>query len=475
MSSSPDASPPCLFTHSRQVFHSNINFLKGYIQIVLWVLCTILIFYCFASRLVLLVDLLLFVERIFYAVIPGFLCVGDETRFFESEGGGGGRGVKEKQHGSATCHVASFTVDEHGFSSLGSPTVEKVIDSRNNNDTQERNVGQCSTPISTSAASNEGNVLINVTNSPATLSNSGPMLLGPTSYAKLVTGEPRKRVAYPVVDNCVKNTWSKYGLVKSMLNSSNELFFFKFSSKVGMDAMFDNGPWSSYVRSMIELRADVKLKDTIVKSVSDVVKNLKNPTQGVRGVQVGPKVGFKPTKQVYKPVSNKNSVNSSGKKKQVEESRQECLKKIVSDVVKNLKNPTQTAKGVHVGPKVGSKPTKQVYKPVSNKKSVNSSGKKKQVEVSRQECLKKIVSDVVKNLKNPTQTAKGVHVGPKVGSKPTKQVYKPISNKNSAISSGKKKQPGVSRQEVNNSNTFDALNLVENDDDLGTNGRVLGW
>ncbi|GJS39411.1 hypothetical protein Tco_0564454 [Tanacetum coccineum] len=146
----------------------------------------------------------------------------------------------------------------------------------------------------------------------------------------------RKRVVYPVVEYYVRNTWSKYGPIKSMLNSSNGLFFFEFSSKDGMDAMLENGPWfihntllilkrmspnlnllkedvanvsvwvkfhgvpvtafskdglsviatklrthlmldsytsnmcmeswgrSSYARAMIELRADVKLKDTIV-------------------------------------------------------------------------------------------------------------------------------------------------------------------------------------------------------------------
>ncbi|GKA64890.1 hypothetical protein Tco_0764597 [Tanacetum coccineum] len=50
-----------------------------------------------------------------------------------------------------------------------------------------------------------------------------------------------KRVAYLVVKNYVKNTWRKYGLVKSMMNSFNGLFFFKFSSKDGLDAMLENG------------------------------------------------------------------------------------------------------------------------------------------------------------------------------------------------------------------------------------------
>ncbi|GKE78273.1 hypothetical protein Tco_1544393, partial [Tanacetum coccineum] len=46
------------------------------------------------------------------------------------------------------------------------------------------------------------------------------------------------------------NTWSKYGLVKSMLNSSNG---------------------SSYARAMIELRADVELKDTVVVAMPKLV------------------------------------------------------------------------------------------------------------------------------------------------------------------------------------------------------------
>ncbi|GKD42086.1 hypothetical protein Tco_1266731, partial [Tanacetum coccineum] len=46
-----------------------------------------------------------------------------------------------------------------------------------------------------------------------------------------------KWVAYPIVDNYVRNTWSKSGLVKSMFNSSNGFFFFKFSFKDGKDAI----------------------------------------------------------------------------------------------------------------------------------------------------------------------------------------------------------------------------------------------
>ncbi|GKB25247.1 zinc knuckle CX2CX4HX4C containing protein [Tanacetum coccineum] len=48
-----------------------------------------------------------------------------------------------------------------------------------------------------------------------------------------------KRVAYPVVKNYVKNTWSKFGLVKSMMTKG--IFFFMFSFKDEMESMLENG------------------------------------------------------------------------------------------------------------------------------------------------------------------------------------------------------------------------------------------
>ncbi|GJS52952.1 hypothetical protein Tco_0626314 [Tanacetum coccineum] len=110
---------------------------------------------------------------------------------------------------------------------------------------------------------------------------------------------------------------------------------------------------SSYTRATIRLQANVELKDTSIVAMpklfgegfytctihieyewkppkcacckvfghvqdecpknigSDVAKNLKNPSQAPRGVPVGPKVGFKAVKQVYRLVSVKNNVNTS--------------------------------------------------------------------------------------------------------------------------------------------------------------------
>ncbi|GJX81367.1 hypothetical protein Tco_0330848, partial [Tanacetum coccineum] len=178
-------------------------------------------------------------------------------------------------------------------------------------------------------------------------------IMGPISYAKLVNGEPsRKSVNFRTLITMVGNgvdvaipldsiraiSESEYGLVKSMLNSFNGLFFFQYSSKDGlnkedagnvsswdkfhgvpMSAFTEDGlsiiatklgtplmldsytsdmcmhSWgmSSYARAMIKLRADEKLKDTIVVAMpklilSDVVKNLNNPKQATGGVPFGP-------------------------------------------------------------------------------------------------------------------------------------------------------------------------------------------
>nr|GEU96133.1 hypothetical protein [Tanacetum cinerariifolium] len=149
-------------------------------------------------------------------------------------------------------------------------------------------------------------VVPNVVDEPILSSMGGPMAQRVT-----VTGNSSRThdssTATLVVDglslvaNYVQNTWSKYGLVKSMLNSND-----------GLDAMLENGPWCSSCKLFGHI-----LDDFPNNIVSDVEKNLKNPKQAARGVQVGRKVDFKPLKQVYRPVSNRNNDSSSVKKKQV--------------------------------------------------------------------------------------------------------------------------------------------------------------
>nr|GFB25680.1 hypothetical protein [Tanacetum cinerariifolium] len=68
---------------------------------------------------------------------------------------------------------------------------------------------------------------------------------------------------------------------------------------------------------------------------------------------------------------------------------------------------------------------------------------------------------------------RGVPVGSKMGFKPVKQAYKPISTKPTAHTSGNKNNDVKPTIKVSNSNPFDVLNSVENDVVLGTNGGTL--
>nr|GEU49997.1 Myc-type, basic helix-loop-helix (bHLH) domain-containing protein [Tanacetum cinerariifolium] len=134
-----------------------------------------------------------------------------------------------------------------------------------------------------------------------------------------------KKVAHPVVANYVRNTWGKYDLVRLMFSSSTGLFTYQFSSMDILDAMLKNGLWSSYARVMVELKADVELKDNIVMAMPKITrdghstcanekKTVKKPSQTSRGVSVGSKIGFKPQKE-YRHVTKKPNASSSGNKK----------------------------------------------------------------------------------------------------------------------------------------------------------------
>ncbi|GJT63665.1 hypothetical protein Tco_1015145 [Tanacetum coccineum] len=304
------------------------------------------------------------------------------------KGSKGGRGVKEKKHGSANdaakdsdyvtksinvvssedttkdTIVVSSVGDEPVLSSLGGHTDEKVIDSKNNKGTREGNVGQ--TPINTSD--------LHTTD----LNNSSPSLSGPTLYAKLVTGEPsRKSVNFCTLLAPTGNGADVAILLESIRSISKcfanivYAFFlgkrvvYPFNSKYGMDVMLENGPWSNYVRAMIKLQADPKLKDTIVVAIPKLV------SEGFYICTIRVKYEWKPP--------------SCSSCKGLGHVLDECSKNIGSNVAKNLKNPRKAARGVPVGPKVGCKQVKQVFRPVLNKTNANTSGKKKKYVKSRKQ------------------------------------------------------------------------------------------
>ncbi|GJV26294.1 hypothetical protein Tco_1378989 [Tanacetum coccineum] len=301
-----------------------------------------------------------------------------ERSFLSQKEGGGGGGVKEKQHGSANDTINDIVV-------VSSPVDE--LDSRNTKGMQEGNVAKI--PSSSTPDPNIGAAVpINIIDSPTTdLNNTGSVLSGITSYDKLVIGKPsRKNVNF-------RTLITPAGNEADVDVSLEPIRVIRECSKDGLDAILENGPWfirnnlfslkklesgfeltkrrctplildsytsdmcmqswgrSSYARAMIDLRADRELKDTIVvampklpcegfslctirveyewkspicssckvfgyvlnecpkKSVSDTVLN--NPRQATKGVRVGPKVSFKSTKQIYRPISNKNGANTN--------------------------------------------------------------------------------------------------------------------------------------------------------------------
>ncbi|GKE55858.1 hypothetical protein Tco_1495043 [Tanacetum coccineum] len=119
-----------------------------------------------------------------------------------------------------------------------------------------------------------------------------------TSYAKLFTGgSSRKSVNFCTLITLTGNETDVVVPLESITATSEWLFSFQFSSMDNLDSMLENGrcsiatklgtslmldfytfdmymqSWgrSSYARAMIELRADVKLKDTIVVDMHKLV------------------------------------------------------------------------------------------------------------------------------------------------------------------------------------------------------------
>nr|GEX59382.1 hypothetical protein [Tanacetum cinerariifolium] len=84
-----------------------------------------------------------------------------------------------------------------------------------------------------------------------------------------------------------------------------------------------------------------------------------------------------------------------------------------------------------------------------------------------EECPKNTGAGKKKTVKKPSQTSRGVPVGPKMG---FQKEYRPVHKKPSASSSGNNKKGVEPTIEVSNLNPFDVLISVDNDMKFGTNG-----
>ncbi|GJW09243.1 hypothetical protein Tco_1575070 [Tanacetum coccineum] len=136
-----------------------------------------------------------------------------------------------------------------------------------------------------------------------------------------------KKVAYPVVANYVRNTWGKYGLVRSMFSSSTGLFSFQFSSMDGLDAMLENGhvwvklhgvPVTAFSEDSLSAittkLADVELKDNTCNI--HVEYEWKPPRcSSCKVFEHIHEECSKNTGAEYRPVPKKPTASSSGNKK----------------------------------------------------------------------------------------------------------------------------------------------------------------
>nr|GEU60757.1 stigma-specific Stig1 family protein [Tanacetum cinerariifolium] len=171
-----------------------------------------------------------------------------------------------------------------------------------------------------------------------------------------------KRVAYPVVANYNPNVnllredvrnvsvWIK--LHGASVTAFREDGLSAIAIKLGTPLMLDSYTsdmclqlWgmSSYARAMIELWADVELKDTIMEECLKTTglratKNLRKLSQAPRGVSIGSKVRFKPVKQAYRPVSTKPTANTSRNKTNDVEPTKQVSYSNPFDVLNSVKN-----------------------------------------------------------------------------------------------------------------------------------------
>nr|GEW53521.1 hypothetical protein [Tanacetum cinerariifolium] len=69
-----------------------------------------------------------------------------------------------------------------------------------------------------------------------------------------------KRLAFPLVENYVKNTWAKFGVKQVQLHE--DFFLFQFETKEGMESVMEHGPWSIH---LVPLMLNVWTQNTNLK------------------------------------------------------------------------------------------------------------------------------------------------------------------------------------------------------------------
>ncbi|GJX00723.1 cytokinin dehydrogenase 3-like protein [Tanacetum coccineum] len=267
-----------------------------------------------------------------------------------------------------------------------------------------------------------------------------------------------KKVAYPVVANYVRNTWGKYGLVRSMFSSSTGLLSFQFSSIDGFDAMLKNGP--GFIRNNPRILKKWHPNENLLKEdVSTVLVWVKLHGVPVMAFSeddlsvIATKLG---TPLILDSYTFDMCMQSWGRS-----SYARVMIELRADV--ELKDNIVVAmpKITREGHYTGNVHVEYEWKPPRCSSC-------KVFGHIHDECPKNTGAGEKKMVKKTSQTSRGVPVGPKMGFKPQYE-YRPITKKPHASSSGNKKKGVELTIEVSNSNPFDVLNSIDNDVEFGTN------
>ncbi|GJW72508.1 nucleotide-diphospho-sugar transferase [Tanacetum coccineum] len=300
---------------------------------------------------------------------------------------------------------------------------------------------------------------------------------GKPSYATAATGKPSGKkvnvrtlftpggtgidvkVAYPVVVNYVRNTWAKYGLVRSMFSLSTGLFSFQFSSMDGLDVMLENGPWFIRNNPLILkkwhpdenlLKEDVSMVPVWVKLHGVPVTAFSEDGLSAIATKLG-------TPLLLDSYTSDMCMQSWGRS-----SYARVMIELRADVELKDNIVVAMSKITMEGHYTCNVRVEYEWKPPRCSSC-------KVVGHIHEECPKNTGADEKKTVKKPSQTSRGILVDPKMGFKPHKE-YRPIPKKSTANSSGNKKKGAEPTIKVSNSNPFDVLNSVDNDVEFGTNG-----
>ncbi|GKA91627.1 reverse transcriptase domain-containing protein [Tanacetum coccineum] len=270
---------------------------------------------------------------------------GIKQGFLSQKRSGVGRGVKEKQSLMADKSVkVSKHANEalaHGNHSLASANEDNMNEVGTINNVANNGTTVGHTPVGNTPGMST--LYANVTSEPSrnivnfctliTTARTGLMWLSRWSLLEPLAKVWVKLYGVPVT------AFSEDGLSTIATKLGTPLMLDSYTSDMCMQL------WgrSSYARATIELQANVESKNTIMVAMPKLIGEgfytcTIHVNQAPRGVPVGPMVGFKPIKQVYRPLSKKNNVNTSGNKKKDVESRKEVSHSNLFDVLNSVEN-----------------------------------------------------------------------------------------------------------------------------------------